>query len=245
MACPSHRLTQEQTAAGARQDPALILAPTDGVALSSNGVPLWYDQDGQVHTAEAWTWYHPASGRHGADAPPEAAHRFLPLFRGSRDRRHPLITVLRSGAQRGGHWLVVDPDPAQVASGDRFRVVDHRDDTVPADASWVRMTVTAAAVRYGRYPALVADGYTVRGEDLIARFDRATVEQMAADLALAHAHGDAMPGEVAALRLAGDVLVVSFSQDDGHEERWVEVDRVHPDRQCYYPVGAYLWPWTR
>ncbi len=246
VSCPSHYLTREQVAAGAPLRPALILASTDdGIALSSNGVPVWYDEDGQQHTALAWTWHHPASGQRGTDTTVGDADRFLPLYQGSRDRRHPLISMLRSGAQRGGHWLVIDTDPAQVASRDRFQVVDHRDDTLPADAPWVRATVTAGAVWHGQYPALVADGYTVSGDDVIARFDLATVQQMAADLALVHACGDSMPGEVAALRLAGDVVVVSFSHDDGHEERWVEVDRVHPDRQGFYPVGAYLWPWTR
>jgi hypothetical protein len=123
-------------------------------------------------------------------------------------------------------------------------VVDHRADLLPADTAWTATTVTAAAVWHHRYPALVADGYTVRGDDVIARFDRATVDQMAADLADVHACGETMPGEVASLHLDGDVAVVSFSHDDGQKERWVEVDRVHPDRQGFYAIGAYLWPWA-
>jgi hypothetical protein len=250
MACPSHHLTREQVAAGARLRPALTWTPTDdGVALSSNGVPLWYDDDGQVHAAHAWTWHHPASGRRGSDAAindtaVNDADRYLPLLRRYRDRRLPLITRLRKGAEHGGHWFVVDTDPARDASRDRYQVLDHRDDLMPPNAPWVRMTVTAGAVWHGQYPALVADGYTVRGDDVIARFERPVVEQMAADLALVHACGDSMPGEVAALRFDGDVLSVEFGHDDGHEERWIEVDRVHPDRQGYYAVGAYLWPWT-
>jgi hypothetical protein len=62
------------------------------------------------------------------------------------------------------------------------------------------------AVAHSADPALVADGYTVRGDDVLARFDRATVEQMAADLAVANA--DSMPGEIAVLRFDGAALLV-------------------------------------
>jgi hypothetical protein len=265
MSCPTHRLTPEQVAAGARLRPALILtAAADGIGLASNGVPSWYDEDGDLHTAPAWTWHHPGRGRRGTDtaagnialtgtavtgAPASAvmgasAARFLPLSRRYRDRRDPLIRLLRTGAHGGGHWFVVDTDPAHTSSRDRLRVVDHRDDLLPAGTAWTATTVTAAAVWHYRYPALVADGYTVRGDDVIARFDRATVEQMAADLAAVHACGDSMPGEVAALHLDGDVVVVSFSHDDGQQESWAEVDRVHPDGQGFYAIGAYLWPWV-
>jgi hypothetical protein len=34
----------------------------------------------------------------------------------------------------------------------------------------------------GQYPALVADGYTVCGDDVLARFDRPTLSGMIADL---------------------------------------------------------------
>jgi hypothetical protein len=275
MSCPSHGLTPEQVAAGARLRPALILTATaDGIGLASNGVPAWYDEDGERHTAPAWTWRHPGSGRRGTDAAAIAtaitgtahtgkaltgaassgaptgaeaggqAARFLPLSRRHWDRRYPVIKVLRIGAQRGGHWFIVDTDPTHPGGRDRFRVVDHRADLLPANAAWTATTVTAAAVWHHEYRALVADGYTVRGDDVIARFDRATVEQMATDLAEVHGLGDSMPGEVAALRFDGDVVVVSFSHDDGHEESWTEVDRVYPDGQGFYPIGAYLWPWT-
>jgi hypothetical protein len=285
MSCPSHALTREQVAAAARLRPALILTATaGGIGLASNGVPSWYDEDGDSHTAPAWTWHHPGSGRRGTDtaatnlaltdtapadtgpadtapagaaltgtaassAPTAAAAaataaRFLPLSRRSRDRRDSLIRLLRTGARRGGHWLVIDTNPARHGSHDRWQVVDHRADLLPADTAWTATTVTAATVWHHRYPALVADGYTVRGDDVIARFDRDTVEQMATDLATVHAIGDSMPGEVASLHLDGDVAVVSFSHDDGQQESWAEVDRVQPDRQGFYMIGAYLWPWA-
>jgi hypothetical protein len=122
------------------------------------------------------------------------------------------------------------------------RLVDHRGDIAPADARWTPAAVTAAAVAHGIYPALVADGYTVRGDDVLARFDRATVEQMAADLAVANV--DSMPGEFAVLRFDGDVLLVLWEHDAGLQTRQHEIDRVYPDPGGYYGAGAYLWPWT-
>jgi hypothetical protein len=291
MSCPTHRLTPEQVAAGARLRPALVLTATaDGIGLSSNGVPSWCDDAGDLHTAPAWTWHHPGSGRRGTDTaatdlaltdtaatdlhldsaraarPTQAADaedlanvvaihaaandagRFLSLTRRYRDRRDPLITVLRRGARRGGHWLVLDTDPTHRHSRGRFQVVDHRDDLLPASTTWTATTVTAPQVWYHRYPALVADGYTVHGGDgLIARFDHSTVAQMSADLAGMHIQADSMPGEVAALRRIDDdpaAVGVAFSRDDGVTERWVEVDRVYPDAQGFYAIGTYLWPWT-
>ena len=94
----------------------------------------------------------------------------------------------------------------------------------------------------GQYPALVADGYTVRGDDVLARFDRRTVEEMATDLAVVNLAS--MPGELAVLRFDGDVLVVLVEHDDGVQTREREIDRVYPDPDGHYSVGAYLWPWT-
>ena len=103
-------------------------------------------------------------------------------------------------------------------------------------------TVTARAVAGGEYPALVADGYTVRGDDALARFDRPTVEQMITDLDTVRT--DAMPGEFAVLRFdggrAGGAL---WEHDDGHTTRTVEIDRVHADADGLFAAGAYLWPW--
>src|SRR5215471_18976840 len=49
MACPAHRITTAQVRAGATPQPALIWTATgtDNLdTLSSNGVPVWYDEDG-------------------------------------------------------------------------------------------------------------------------------------------------------------------------------------------------------
>ena len=84
-------------------------------------------------------------------------------------------------------------------------------------------------------------------DDVLARFDRPTVERMVADLHRVRAdtdpRSDPMPGEFAALHLDGDVLVVSFEHDDGEHTRLVEIERVYPDAEGYYSVGAYVWPW--
>ncbi len=122
------------------------------------------------------------------------------------------------------------------------RLVDHRDEIAPPEATWQPATVTAAAVAHGVYPALVADGYTVRGDDVLARFDRATVEQMADDLRTANPAS--MPGEIAILRFGGDVLLVLWEHDDGLQTHQREIDRVYPDPDGFFSVGAYLWPWT-
>ena len=52
-----------------------------------------------------------------------------------------------------------------------------------------------------------------------------------------------MPGELAVLGFDGDVLVVSWEHDDGSHTWLHEIDRVYPDPQGRYAVGAYLWPW--
>jgi hypothetical protein len=71
MACPSHRLTTAQVRAGFPLRPALIwtAATNEEDALSSNGIPAWYDEDGQDHAAPARTWKHRATGRRGSPAP--------------------------------------------------------------------------------------------------------------------------------------------------------------------------------
>ena len=245
IACPAHRITTAQVRAGFPLRPALIwTATTERVALSSNGVPAWYDEDGQDHDAPAWTWQHRPTGRHGV-AILGFDTAYLPLT--SAGSRPPVIEALRDGQRAGGHWVVVDLDAAggHVIGPRAVRLVDHRDEIAPPEATWQPATVTAAAVAHGvyplAYPALVADGYTVRGDDVLARFDRATVEQMADDLRIANAAS--MPGEIAILRFDGDVLLVLWEHDDGLQTRQREIDRVYPDPDGFFSVGAYLWPW--
>lgn len=250
MACVAHHRTTAQFLHGARLGPALIWNSAAG-ALGSNGVPGWYGADGRHHTAEAATWQHRATGRSavsdaGADlylplaARPRSTHRH-----GMLGWRHPpLITVLRRGAKRDKHWFAVHTDPA---ARHRFQVLDHRGDIAEPDARWHPAMVTAEAVAHGTYPALVADGYTVYGDDVLARFDAATVRQMIADLHAMHAdtgwRTGRMPGEYAVLHLDGSTVVISFEHDDGEAVHLFETDRVYPDSDGYYSVGAHLWPW--
>lgn len=248
MACPHHRMTPAQLAAGHRQWAGLSWQHTaEGHdILSSNGVPVWYDDDQQVHTARAWTWLHTPTGHRGSSGlwnQADPRDWFLPLQRRYPDHRYPLITVLRKGAQQGGHWFVLDTDQRLTNGRHRFQVRDHRWEVVPADATWLPATVTAAAVAHGEYPALIAEGYSVEGEDVLACFTRRTVEAMIADLGVVNT--DAMPGEFPVLRLDGDVLLVLWEHDDGTAitPRLVEADRVHPGPDGTYAVGAYLWPW--
>ncbi|SRR6266511_1711244 len=246
--CPERTITNAQIRAGARLRPALIWTSAgEDELLSSNGVPRWFNEDGSEHAVAAHTWLHIHTGRRGVPTVTDDAQRFFPLRRRHRDGRYPLIKLLRTGAQHGGHWFVVDTDPANAASPDRFTVLDHRDEIAPPDIIWIPATVTAPALAHGSYPALIADGYTVRGDDVLARFDRATVEQMVTDMAAVHADTDPatdpMPGEFAVLQCDGDVLRVLAEHDDGEQVHLGEIDRVYPDAGGLYPVGAYVWPW--
>lgn len=251
LACPQHRITAAQAIAGQPLRPALDWIRSAGQeTLTSNGVPVWYDRHHDiVHGAQAITWWHRATNRRGTDDQPPAQHRSLALQRRHRDGRPPLITLLREGARRRMHWFVINTDPALVDRPERFELRGDRSDIVPADAPWQQAVVTAAAVAGGRYPALVADGYSVRGADVLARFDRPTVARMIADLDAVHAdtnpQTDPMPGEYAVLRMHRGTVIVLWEHDDGSRTRLVEIDRVKPDPDGYYSIGAYHWPWTR
>jgi len=247
MACPDHRLTTPQVRAGGPLRPALDWTATgDGQDLSSNGVPVWYDEDGQEHAAQAWTWHHPATSRSGHPTRPSVDTAYLPLDLPTNHARGRLsvIDALRDGRHTGAHWLVIDLDAidGHLIGPQAVRLLDHRDEIVPPEATWRAADVTAAAVGHCVYPALIADGYTVRGDDVLPRFERGTVDQMAADLAVVNVNS--MPGEIAVLRFDGDVLVVLFEHDDGVQTRQRETDRVYPDPSGFYSPGAYQWPWT-
>src|SRR5207249_1900376 len=141
----------------------------------------------------AWTWQHPATGRSGSPAHPGFDTAYLPLDQPTNGTRAvSIIGVLRDGRRTGAHWVGID-----LAAGEHLirprglRLVDHREQIAAPDATWKPATVTAGAVADIAYPALAADGYTVRGDDVLARFDRPTVEQMAADLSVVNT--DSMP----------------------------------------------------
>jgi hypothetical protein len=105
---------------------------------------------------------------------------------------------------------------------------------------WTAGTVTADVLAGVEYPALIAGGYTAVG-GVLARFDRTTVELIAADLAILRA--GAMPGEHPSVGLRGDVAVVAWDHDTGARATAPEMDQVHPDHGGRYSLGAYLWPW--
>lgn len=250
VACPEHRLTAAQVVAGGPLLPALILTHSHGhEALATNGVPLWYDRRKDAeHAAEAHTWWHRANQRRGTDDKPQPPDRFLPLQAGHRDQHPPLITLLREGARQRMHWFVVNTDPTLIHRPERYEVRSDRDEIVPAHARWRPALVTATATARRQYPSLIADGYSIRGRDVLPRFDRSTVEQMIADLNAVHAdtnpRTDPMPGEHAVLRMHRGTVIVLWEHDDGIRTRLVEIDRVKPDADGRYSVGAYLWPWT-
>jgi hypothetical protein len=252
VASPHRRLTTAEVRAGAPRRPALVWQSTPtGDVLASDGAPAWYDEKGEEHTAWTWTWTwrHTATGRRHSAAQPGYDTAYLPLDIDPDADRLPVIELLREARYTGRHWLALDLDPGQqhLISPDAVRLLDHREQIAPPDAVWVPATVTADAVGHGRYPALIAAGFTVGPDDVIARFDRASVEQMVLDLIERHADDnpatDPMPGELAVLGFDGDVLVVSWERDDGSHTWLHEIDRVYPDAHGLYAVGAYLWPW--
>jgi hypothetical protein len=251
LSCPQHRITGAQITAGELLRPALAWTRPGGQeTLTSNGVPVWYSRyHDAVHGAMASTWWHEATNRRGTDEQPPPAHRFLALQQRHRDGRPPLISLLREGARRHKHWLVINTDPALADRPERFELHGHRADIVPADARWQQAVVTARAVADGQYPALVAAGYSTRGSDVLPRFDRPTVETMIADLDAVHANTDPdtdpMPGEFPVLRMHRGTVSVLWEYDDGRRARLVEADRVKPDTDGYYSIGAYHWLWTR
>ena len=223
--------------------PALIWTRTrQGDLLASNGLPGWHDRHGHPHQVPAHTWRQPTTGRTAAGH--AEAEGWLPLTRAARRGQTSLIDRLRHDHTSGTHWFVLDTSPTRICG---IQLVDHRDEIVPAGTIWRPAVVTAAAVAYHAYPALIADGCSTDGSDVLARFDRMTVETMIADLDAIHADRNthAMPGEYPVLRLHRNGTVTLLEeQDDGISVHLVETDRITPDAHGYYSIGAYHWPWT-
>src|SRR5262249_11857556 len=192
MACPTHRLTTAQTRALAPTRPALIWTGSPMMdVLVSNGMPAWYGDGGADHAAEAYTWRHTATRRYGT--------AYLPLDVAASEPT--VIDVLRDAQHTNRHWITIDSDPADrhlIAPG-RVAAVAHRDQHMPAPATWVQATVTSTAVAGQDYPALVPDGYTTDAGFEVPHFDRPTAERMIADLDAVHAT-DVIPGEYPHLR---------------------------------------------
>jgi hypothetical protein len=236
--------TRQQYRAGVPDQAALIWShDADGDWLSSNGVPRWYDADGTDHRALAETWTHTATGATGNPIPADDGHGFLPLHTDHLDGQRDLLDLLRYARHHGMHWFGLHPEPASEATGDRYRISRHRGDITPPLSTWTPATVTCDVVGGGAYRAMVAPGYTtLTRSGVLCRFPRFAVQRMAAHLDALYP-GD-MPGEHPRLRFDGDEVAVEWENDDGLDSRWVEDDRVTPDANRCYAIGAYQWPWT-
>ncbi|NUR31261.1 MAG: hypothetical protein HOV83_36360 [Catenulispora sp.] len=221
--------------------PGLIWEQTDAgdQTLRSNGSPVWYDETGQPHRAYAYTWTHPATGRSGnhQHAHPDGD---LVLLEGHREGSvHSVIDTIRLGVESGHHWLWIDPIGWPFPVG----TADHRHEIVPADATWIRSEVEAAALDGLCYRAVIAEGYE-GANGVLPRFDRRTVDVIIADLDELHSHPATMPGEFPTVAFDGDIAVISWQQHSLSDERVLEIDRCHPDAEGLYAIGAYQWTWT-
>ncbi|MEV6370109.1 hypothetical protein AB0L86_24800 [Micromonospora musae] len=240
LACPTHRLTRAQLAAGEHNTAALTLrrAGSEG-QLGSNGVPVWHTPRGDEQVAYGGAW-RPVGG---AVSEPDQ-HLCLPLRHPDPDGRH-LIDVLRAGRAFDRTWLAIDTDtaPGPTLGAGRVELFDHRADIVPTGTRWRPAMVTSPQTGGRDYPALVADGYDA-GDDgwLICRFDPHTVRQMVEHLAGPWRAGT-MPGEYPLLRFDGTTVVLLEETDSADGIRFGVDDRCYPDRDGYYSIGVYRWLW--
>ncbi|GAB3147151.1 hypothetical protein GCM10027290_29980 [Micromonospora sonneratiae] len=243
-ATPQHRKTRQQYRAGWPDVPALIWSrEPDGAWLSSNGVPIWYDRDGTEHRARAETWTHTATGATGNPTPSDGEHGFLPLRATYLDGHRTLLDLLRFARDHTVHWFGLCPDPASDETNDHYLLSVSRGDVIAPMSTWKTANVTSETVGGGTYRAMVANGHTTLDGGVLCRFPRGAVRRMADNLKRLQA-GD-MPGEHPMLRFDDDVVVVEWEQDR-RAGTWIirEMDRVSPDANGCYAIGAYQWRWT-
>ncbi|XVV10896.1 hypothetical protein ACQP2X_39570 [Actinoplanes sp. CA-131856] len=229
--------------------PALIWAGTSSLdLLTSTGLPTWYGKGGTPHAAEAHAWRDP-HGRYQTAGQDGYTTAYLPLTDAC-GRPGPAITLLRAGAHSGHGWLTLDIDPADkhLIGAYRLHAVPERDKTLPPDATWRHGTVTCPQVNGRTYPALIAN-YTSNGGDLLARFTRATAEQIAdelRDMPEVRRPAGSYPAGRSRVRLDwnGDALTI-HRLGPGQALTHRITDRVTPDRDGHYWLGAYVWPWQR
>jgi hypothetical protein len=240
----AHRKTRQQYQAGLPDQAALIWSQdTDGDWLSSNGVPRWCDADGADHRVLAETWAHTATGATGNPVPADDGHGFLPLHTAHLDGRRSLLDLLRFACQQGMHWFGLHPDLASDDTNDRYRISRSRGDITPPLSTWTPTTVTCDIAGGGAYRAMAATGYTTcDGTGVLCRFPLFAVQRMAAHLDGLYP-GD-MPGEHPRLRFDSNEVVIEWETDNGLDSRWIEHDRIMPDANRCYAIGAYQWPWT-
>lgn len=261
MACYDWQLINRSDNASPHLEPALLWQQRNGQhEVSSNGDPMWCGTDGLPHTVTARMWQPAGTPESGPDLPRDtigvwplgpnhhdSSRKPRPLHLLGRRHRDSLIARLRAGAAQGRHWLSV---AAEYGGGPHHFHVTCRGELAPAATRWEHGHVTSPEVRFGQYPALIAHGGSALGAgDVVARFDRATVKRMCTHLEQIHAADrrgqTAEIGQVAALRVQREIVHVLWSYHTTAGQRWVEIDRVHPDSDGYYAVGAYLWPWQR
>ncbi|PWU61710.1 hypothetical protein DLE60_04230 [Micromonospora globispora] len=140
------------------------------------------------------------------------------------------------------HWISITVDPSR-GGRVRYEAAAGRGDLLPPGATWTPMAVTCHVVAGGAFRALVAVGHTsVDDGAVLARFPRYAVQLMATHLDGLRL-GD-MPGEHPLLRFDGDTVVVEWEHDELGFTRRIECDRISPDANGCYAIGAYQWPWT-
>jgi hypothetical protein len=236
--CELHTTTRAESLAGANNGPALIFSSTrEGATLRSNGDPAWYDHDGRVHVAYATAWWHTATGRTSHVHLSDYVHAFLPLT-------GQVMHLIRTARSAGDSWISIhiDARDQHLISPYAIRTATQRDNVVPAGCRWRPAVVTCTETGSVDYPAQIPDGYTTAAGHALPRFDRATIARIATDLDRLRAI-DAMPGAYPILRLRGDDLTVL--EELTYDGNWTcrQVDRLRPDPDGYFPLGAYQWAW--
>ncbi|MCX5122000.1 hypothetical protein OG992_33085 [Micromonospora sp. NBC_00362] len=238
LACPSHRLTRAQVAAGEANGPALTLTRTGRVGvLRSNGVPTWHTLEGDEQAAVSTSWR--ATTARPRDTATEDL--YVPLGQAPRGQRR-LIDVLRAARDLHRPWLAITPERGTPLGVAHVQVLDRREDIAPAGVRWRPVMVTSRQVAHRSYPALVAAGYTTDAGGLICRFAPAAARLLAAESTGMWRLGT-MPGEYPLARFDGETVVLLEERDTGDGEVLDVDDRCHPDRDGYYGIGAYRWSW--
>ena len=188
---------------------------------------------------------HRPTGRRGVAAEPGGVrHGYLPLI--GLNRGDGNIGDWLEAEGHGRRWLSIDvADAGAILDYRCLNLHDSRGSIHPPHAVWEPATVACVpAVGRGSYPALTAVNFvnTLGGE--ITLFDRATIDQIAADLTRARDRGAHAPDGHMDLQWRGDRLrVAGISYDLGGRiiDRWRDV--VRPDRDGRYPLGVYTWTW--
>ncbi|MEV8504515.1 hypothetical protein AB0368_06740 [Actinoplanes sp. NPDC051475] len=244
MVCPTQARTGVRQRAHALEAPALTWSTTGGPdLLTSTGVPSWRRPDGTEHHAEAHTWRH-RTGRYGTAWRDTYHHAHLPLL--ASDGHRSVLERLRDARDSGRqHWVTIDIDPADdhLIAADRVKTAGHRDQLAPDGARWHLDAVTSPTVGGVAYPAWVAAAYRTADGAVLARFDQTTTARMIDDLSRLHHHPGARPGEYPLLRVDAETLVVLEEYEAGRTVAYREIERIVPDDEGRYAIGAYLWPW--